>query len=395
MCSARGCAISPNPPSTISPVPATAAEIATVAASAEATLDGARGVLNRFRALADTAGTPAAAARVRDAFRLADEHASLSIEQMLRRVIVALGRAAAAGDAHTAALALRRRLLETIIGEERYRRDNGYPAIIDPRSDNEPYVYRAGLLKKYCSSALFLHIHRHGARKRWQDLFYALAAGIAMTFFTLIALWGSHRYGGMAGILVVPVLAYMFREHLKEAVRATFSRFLEKHFFDRKIVIDDPAGGRLGSCREKLTYSVNLPDDVRDIRRAGVEPTARRAEEELQESVVHYRKEISLESRRLLAHAGGGGVTDILRFHVARLLRDMDEPDQEIEYIDVETDAIGPIRAAKTYHVDVVFCFTSRLKQTPQLTLMRLILDRNGIKRIERIAGAPDEPNDE
>jgi hypothetical protein len=97
--------------------------------------------------------------------------------------------------------------------------------------------------------------------------------------------------------------------------------------------------------------------------------------------VIHYQKHIRMRSARLEDRSG---VTDILRFHIARLTHDMDEPDQEIAWFDEETHALGPVRAAKTYRVDVVFRFTTPGKP-PQTTLVRLILDRNGIRRIERI----------
>jgi hypothetical protein len=118
---------------------------------------------------------------------------------------------------------------------------------------------------------------------------------------------------------------------------------------------------------------------------------ARLAEEELQESVIHYKKEIALDAKRLLERgptaALGAGVTDIARFNIERFLRDMDEPHQKIEYVDQSTGSIGPISAAKVYHVDVVFRFAAREASRSATSLMRLILDRRGIKRIERIEG--------
>ena len=71
----------------------------------------------------------------------------------------------------------------------------------------------------------------------------------------------------------------------------------------------------------------------------------------------------------------------------ARLLRGMDDADHEIEYVEEGCDALEPVRAAKTYHVDVVFRFTVA-GGTPVTSLRRLIIDRNGIKRIEGVEAA-------
>ena len=356
--------------------------LARLVASCTTTLDAVTSIVGQYRALGERADLGESA---RAAYRLADEYMSVSLEHMLRRVIVAVARAglpaAQAGDA----AALRRTLLDVILREERYRQGLGLPSIIDPRSDNERFIYRTGLLKKYCSSALFLALRRAAARKRWQDLVYALAAGIAMTFFMAVAFWGQARDQGLAGLFVIPIVAYMFREHLKEAARGLFARLLERGLYDRKMVIDDPAGGALGSLREKIAYvrRGEIPPDVAELRRRDVDPIIRIAEEELRETIVHYRKEIVLARRR----REGGALTDIVRFHVQRFLHEMDEPDGEIEYVDAETHELERVRAAKTYRVDVVFRFHARVGQAPQTTLMRLVLDRNGIKRIERVDG--------
>jgi hypothetical protein len=348
-------------------------------------IDGFRPSLERFRKLREQVERGAIPERGRAAWRLADEYTSVSIEQLFRRGIVAVDRAQRSAAGTRPGAPLMDRLFAEILAEEKYRRERGYPSILDPQTDNEGYLYRAGLLKKYCSSALFLRIHREQPRRPWQEILFAVAAGIAMAFATVIAFWAQTAYPtvGLQFFLIL-VVAYMFKDRLKEGTRALFSRWLERHVYDRKIVIDDPAGGRLGLCREKIEYvpQERLPADIRIARERGEDPALRIAEAELRESIIRYRKEIVLDSRRLRDRPGGGGVTDILRFHVARLLHHMDEPDQEIEWVDFETRRLDPIRAAKVYHVDVVFRFQGGGRQVAT-TLMRLILDRRGIKRID------------
>jgi hypothetical protein len=355
-------------------------DVARIVELVDVAAEGSRRVATKFRKLAGAAEQ--APERARAAYRLADEYTSISIEQMMRRIIVTVDRRARGSKAGDE---LKVRCLRMIVDEERYRRERSYPAIIDPRSDNEPYIYRTGLLKKYCSSALFLQIHRHRTRKPWQELLFAIAAGLSMAVATMAAFWGQRHWAPTSiRVFMILVIAYMFKDRLKEASRAFFARALEKKFYDRKIIIEDPAGGLLGVCREKIDYHHpdTLPAPVREIRRRGSDPTARVAEEELPQTCLHYKKEIVLDSRKLLGRRSGGGLTDIVRFHIARLLHDMDEPDQEIEYIDAITRRLDPIRAAKVYRVDVVFRFSSQ-NDPPATTLMRLILDRRGIKRIE------------
>ncbi len=355
-------------------------------------LDGAASILERTRRLYDRTQAAGLPDRARAAFRMADEFMSVVVEQRLRPVIVAVARAKLAPGTEMAATRLKRRLLDRILAEETYRRGRGYPTIIDPASDNEPYLYRAGLLKKFCSSALFLEIRRAHTRRTWQELAFAVAAGIAMAFATVVAFWAQARYSAIGmQLFLILVVAYMFKDRIKEMTRGYFSRMLDRGFYDRKIVVEDPAGGSFGTLHEKIDYlpRERLPDDVQEVRRRGVDPTTRIAQEELSETIIYYKKEIKLSSQRLLER--GGGLTDILRFHISRLLHDMDEPDQEIEYIDAESHTLDALRAAKTYHVDVVFRFFARRGRAPRTTLMRLILDRNGIKRIERSQLGPSD----
>lgn len=360
-------------------------DVPAVAALVSEGIDGATLALAAYRSHRARAEADAIPERARAAYRLADEFASISVEQQLRRVIVQLDRRRIGAE-------IKAQLLDAILVEERYRRERGWTSILDPESDNENYVHRAGVLKKYCSSALFLQIRRYAARRPWQEVFFAIAAGIAMAFATIVAFWAQARYPELGlRLFLILIVAYMFKDRLKEGTRALFARFLERSMWDRRIVIEDPAGGDLGTCREKIEFAAPaaLPAEVRAIRQKAADPGLRAAEDELHETVIHYRKSIVLDAAALEARRGGGGaITDILRFHVGRLLRDTDEPEQEIEYMDRETQEMSPIRAAKVYHVDVVFQFTGRPDEPVSTTLMRLILDRHGIKRIERMEPA-------
>ena len=334
-------------------------------------------ITTRFRA----ARTPSDGG-AKAAWKLADEYVSLSTEQLFRRAIVILDRDGAAKGAD----ALKDRLLKVILTEEQHRRDEGYASLLDPHGDNEHYLYRASVLKKWCSAPLFLRLHRRLARRPWQELVFAIAAGIAMSFATIVAFWAQARWSlASYRVFVALVIGYMFKDRLKAAVSAFFGRVLEARLYDRKIVVEDPAGGVLGFCKEKVEYVApsQVPPEIRKLREEASDPRLRIAERDLQETVIRYRKEVVLDTDKLGRRRGKRGLTDILRFHIARLLHQMDEPEQEIEYIDAETLRLAPIAGSKTYHVDVAFRFESADGEA-QTNLMRLVLDRRGIKRIER-----------
>jgi hypothetical protein len=76
---------------------------------------------------------------------------------------------------------------------------------------------------------------------------------------------------------------------------------------------------------------------------------------------------------------------------VERLLRDMDDPETALEYVDLEDFSVGRIRGAKSYQVDAVFRYTVEDEAAPRVSLqmVRLVLDRNGLKRMVRFERPP------
>lgn len=115
---------------------------------------------------------------------------------------------------------------------------------------------------------------------------------------------------------------------------------------------------------------------------------AARALEQL--SVAHPLAALTVLDARLLPRSERGltGVTDILRLNVGRFLRDMDEPEFALEYVDLGDFSVGHIRGAKRYPVDLVFRFTVMEDgvRHESAQLVRLVLDRNGIQRMQHLA---------
>jgi hypothetical protein len=128
--------------------------------------------------------------------------------------------------------------------------------------------------------------------------------------------------------------------------------------------------------------SSRLPEDISQLRCSDDALTVSKGE--LPETVIHYHKEVVLTSELLPKRAGQSGVTDIIRFNVDRLLRDMDDPEHALEYVDMEDFSVGHIQAAKRYQVDVAlrFCVDQGGSKQFSHQLARLVLDRNGIKRM-------------
>lgn len=363
-------------------LPASSAELETLARGSVA---ATRAVLQRYRAVCEALRKKYPLQdRTLAALRLVDEYMSLNVEQFFRRTVVEMDQMPRSG----VFTELRKELMDEVVEEERYRKEQQLRSVVNPGTENEEYTHRFSILKKYCMNVLFLEVRRSSARKTWEEVLLAGAAGLSMVFATLVAFMAQERIPQASfNLFMVLVVGYMFKDRLKEAGRRLASQYIDKHFYERKTLIRDPSThDGVGECEEKVDYggAATVPAEVRRLRQQ--DDLLAVAQGEVNETVIHYQKRIELESDMLPRMAGGiaSGVTDILRYNVDRFLRDMDDPEYSLEYVDLEDFTVEKLKAVKSYPVDVALRFFvddgAHRKATFQL--VRLILDRNGIRRM-------------
>ncbi len=318
------------------------------------------------------------------ALRLVDEYLSLTVEQFFRRIVVQMEEMPRSG----VYVELRRELMDVVIADESYRRGKKLPSVLASEGDNEEYSHRLGFLKKYCMNILFLKVQRSSKRKAWEEVLFAVAAGGSMAFALGVGLFAQSRYPQASfNFFMLAVIGYMFKDRMKEGLRRLLSSYMGKLLYERTTVIVDPVTqDDVGVCREKIDYgeAVQVPPEIARLRTQDDLLTV--AQSELTEMVIRYRKRIALDSGMLPRIADGlvSGVTDIIRLNVDRLLHDMDDPEYALDYVDLEDFSIGKLQMAKSYRVDVAFRFAvdDGRHQRTTVRLVRLVLDRNGIKRM-------------
>jgi hypothetical protein len=350
-----------------------------------------REVLARFRAVIPRLESSGPLQeRTRASLRLVDEYMSLSVEQFFRKAVTDMDALPRSGIFTE----LRKEIMAAVIEEETYRKQHQLRSVISPTGDNEEYMHRIGFLKKFCMNILFLSVRREDQRRNFEEVLFAAAAGIAMAFATGIAFWAQTRYlQDSLNFFLVLVVGYMMKDRIKEGLRRIFSRIAARHLYDRGTAIVDPVTkSRIGTLQEKMDYVLppELPEDVRRLRQTDDFVTV--SQGELAETVIRYSKHIVLDPEQLpRAEDGVTGVTDIMRLNVERLLRDMDDPETALEYVDLEDFSVGRVRGAKSYQVDAVFRYTVDDEAAPRVSLqmVRLVLDRNGLKRMVRFERSP------
>ncbi len=309
-------------------------------------------------------------------YLMGDEFISLSIEDFTYELMERLGERAKE---------CKKALLDIIKDELGYRERQGFPSIPDEKRDNETYLFRKGVLKKFASSVLFLDTHYEKEGKVIEQLLYSFAAGVAMVFATLVAFYTQKKYGQYTfPLFIALVISYMFKDRIKELTRLYFSKKLRKHFFDHKTEIFVPREKKIGICRERFAFvkEQNINPEILKIRNrdrfTNIENNL------LGEKIIYYRKFIKLYPKDIEKNYQEydiNGIDDIIRFNITPFLKRMDDPQKPL-YI-LTGNGYKKIWGQRVYHVNMIIKFTT--EKDTRYKRFRIILTREGLKRIEEV----------
>jgi len=324
--------------------------------------------------------------RVRSIYELIDEFLSLTLESYFHFLLEEVNKI----SQQDSRIALFEIVRELVLQETKYRTQKGYLSLIDPQDkENELFLYRYGLLKKFSSNILHLDISHKNLSDTWIHILSAVAAGLAMLFATIIGFYAQQYFSNYSiSLLFAFVVIYMFKDRIKEIFRNLFSAIIFEKLYDRKIEIYDPYSNLcVGHCQEKFNYLQykDLPKKIKEIRNIDTLPALQ--VEERGEFVFHYKRYIELFSKQIFdMHSRIGGLNDIIRFHVQRMLAKMDEPYQIIPFVKEDSTEILDITVSKIYHMNVIFCFTVySSEKTCHYERLRVVLNQKGIKKVVKI----------
>ncbi|MCB0051059.1 MAG: hypothetical protein KDD75_21270, partial [Caldilineaceae bacterium] len=228
----------------------------------------------RYRSLISALLDAGASADCMRAYRLTDESISILIEDLLLRIY----QLAPTWLPATELAGQQAALADRIRAESDYRTEQGYPSVLT-KDTRESYLRRVSALKKFTSSVLWLSTSTRREGTTLEQVLFAIAAGVAMVFATLVAFYAQSIYGQFSlPVFVALVVAYMFKDRIKEQGRTWSSSLLSRHLYDYRTVIETQDGRRqLGNVREKVGYlkAESIPPEVIATRGAGPhdEPT--------------------------------------------------------------------------------------------------------------------------
>ena len=325
--------------------------------------------------------------RLREAFAYVDEYLSLVCEMHLTHLVQSMDRSSRLGDRFQKT---RERLTVMLLAERSHRCAKNYLTVLEEGSE-EHFVYRQGMLKKYVMSVLFLEITKERQGRRLLDVMAAVAAGIAMTFSTVAAIWSQEIYGiNSFPFVMALVVSYMFKDRIKEWLRRYFSHKITPALADYDLAIHDPeSDDPVGRCRETFAFVNEDQIPVEVLEKRHIDNRSSLEAESKPEVIIRYSKDIDLKGsiiRRL--HGRLRDITDIIRFNLARFLLRADDPQRKIRRFNAETDRVDSIHLPKLYHINVVFVLrTQKHPEAQTVERVRVIVDRSGIKRLESVDG--------
>ena len=312
----------------------------------------ARQVLKKFRDLYKIIDVPTVKDSTRSLFRLCDEFMSHVVELRTIRIIRAIDSAYNAGT-HAK---IRKELMNLIISEHNYKISQNYGVMEDDAEHNRQLVYHRGMLKKFIESELYIRLDKKKDGVAIEQIYYSIAAGVAMIFATAVAWHTQVRYGNITWpLFIVLVVSYMLKDRIKDLLRYYFAHRLGTKYYDKKASITI-GKRRVGEIKEGFDFisESKTPLKVRKLREesSNVEDESRIFEEK----VLLYRKHVTIDDVALAANDDYPmrGINEIMRLHLTRFTHKMDNPEVPIDSVDGNGNIVLR-KVEKLYFVNIIF----------------------------------------
>lgn len=340
----------------------------------------AREVMDKFRALYQLLDSQDVTERVKNSFRMCDEFMTHVLEVRTIRLLKVLD----ASDDTEACGPMRRKLSDLIAGEHDHRRKVGFEMLTGEPKRDRHLMHHYGMLKKFIESELYIKLDKKKDGVAVQQIYYSLAAGVAMVFATAVSWHSQAKYGSVTWPLFVAlVVSYMLKDRIKDLLRYYFAHKLGNKYYDKKAVIAI-GNSKVGSIKEGFDFisGEKLPAEVKELR-----DKSSFVEDEssiFDEKIMLYRQRVTLDEAAMVVkdQYPRAGVNEILRLHLTRFTSKMDNPWMTVDTVDDEGN-ITPMTVQKIYYINIVFQLVH--DGIPQYKQFRIGLGRDGITEIEQI----------
>lgn len=287
--------------------------------------------------------------------------------------------------------------------EMEYRREHGMLVLSEDTRASvgfEAYTYRLGLLKKYLGEALFLRLKSNKKDSLYKNYAAAVGAGLA----ALVAGVAEHQRaqyltGNDSGIRLafligVAVLAYIFKDRVKDLSKEYFNSRLKERLPDLSFALSHlsyTSKGEekirdLGTASEYFRFLSQTPADVAYVRSLG---QVRTSDPSRREHVIHVGRRFHFELRSKKHRKLFPLLKNVLRLDISPFLSKLDNPTMPINFLGKE-GVTKTVHAPKVYHLNIVKRYEVKFGTADGARFVdyerfRLVVDKNGILRLEKI----------
>ncbi|MFC1679582.1 hypothetical protein ACFL2T_05170 [Elusimicrobiota bacterium] len=361
------------------------AKLSTIDSGIKGLMGDVRRFVSEVRELRLDVTKPVVPVKLRDTFQCLDEFFSLVLVDHLTILLETIREEKAVRGTLPATEKL---ISETIIDQNEYRSSMGYPSVVHKGKRNETIGYRRGILKKFISGPLFLQIET----SEWEgtaQLFYGLAAGVAMLFTVFVMALAQSRYAiNSAAFMAVAVISYIFKDRIKDWLKLWLVSKWTKWVADRTNKIWDPeTKEHVGVLKEAFSFLSpdRVPPEI--VKHRNADNLTSIDEEGKPEWVMKYEKEVCLYPSKIRAgHERVSDINDILRFNLFPFLGGADDPTWDYLHVDKDTGQMERIPCARVYHINMIrrYSFaTATGTEQESYERFRIVFDRDGIDRVE------------
>ena len=343
-------------------------------------ISGAASVIEKFRDLYRIIDVPTVSDKVRGYFRMCDEFIGHSLDVQTIRIIKRIDKSPEADELND----LRKRLVGLVAEERLYKSSAGYGVLDGNDRHDRQLLYHRGMLKKFVESELYIHLSKKKDGVAIEQLYYSIAAGVAMIFATAVAWIIQVKYGNITWPLFVAlVISYMLKDRIKDLMRYYFAHRLGNKYFDKKagVTIGKKWVGQIKEGFDFISLN-NTPDKVLRFREKAsfVDDEARIFDEK----VMLYRKRLTIDDAALSSvyEYPMAGINEIMRLHLNRFTHKMDNPMTQIDTIDSEGN-LKSMSARKTYYINIVF----QLQHDGNTSYkhFRVVMSRDGVVQVDEM----------
>jgi hypothetical protein len=255
---------------------------------------------------------------------------------------------------------------------------------------SEQMIYRKSILNKFILDALLLNTNRISLDVKYRSWIGGLAAGIAMLVYILFFIWlGSVFIINSQPFLLLTVIVYILKDRIKDEIKSFSFKHAFKWFSDYTTEIRSPnLKQKLGVIRESFSFldEAALAEEILHKRTKEFHTVL----EEVQrpESVLCYKRTVLIEKPTKGREGRRHGLNIIFRFNIHRFLLKASDPYEPYAVINPETRQLVNLLLPKVYHLNLIIKSTSLKEdgtENIEFKKLRLIIDKNGIKRIEQL----------